>query len=566
MWTNSFPQVILADNLRKINFDIKYFFYKDILKDHSVNCTIEKPKKLNICKKCSRDQKRIIDNFNFDYSYLEKYIVLDDILKINKILNPIKKKIIDDFVNLKYEGIPVGEFALYSSILTNKRLKISEFTKEQKKDYLRDLKECLLTICAFKKIFLSEKASSILLYNSYYGKNRCIKFLAKKYQVKAIIIHAGNNNANYLKTLVISRNDLMDHLININTRFWKKFKDIPTNIKSFNLTRQHLSSQFKSSSIFTYSKARKKNFDIRKQFKIKENQKIVLLALSSPDETNASISVKTPYPKLYDFKDQKSLIKYLADYAKQNPNIFLIIRVHPREYKNKRDSIISSNYYLIKNLSLEYIKYKNIRFNMPEDGISLYNILPYIDVFVSHGTSVNVEASLLGLPCILPSGYYPDFPNDIVKIAKNRKNFIDLINEATNKEIDISIIKKAYRFFSLYHYYATFKINFLFAPIKHNFILRIIRYIFRDIFKSLDIIFYKFFDNKDYKNDLKKNLDIKNFRYLVYPKKNQNNTHLEKELILKNYRKVLIDAKFDMNLKSKIANFNNKIGTIKDIH
>ena len=42
MWTNSFPQAVLADNLRKFNFDIKYFFYKDISEDHSINLKFEK--------------------------------------------------------------------------------------------------------------------------------------------------------------------------------------------------------------------------------------------------------------------------------------------------------------------------------------------------------------------------------------------------------------------------------------------------------------------------------------------------------------------------------------------
>lgn len=554
VWTNSFPQAVLADNLRKFNFDIKYFFYKDISEDHSINLKFEK-KKFKICKKCSKDQKRITKNFNFEFAYLEKYINSDDIYKINKTLNPIIKKNINDAIKLKFDGIPVGQFALYTSILINKRQKITQFTKKQKEIYLRDLKECLLTICAFKKIFQTEKASSIILYNSYYGKNRCIKFLANKYKVKTIIIHAGPNYANYLKTLIMSTKDYMDNFVDINTKIWKKFKNIPVGLKSINLTKEHLSAEFNSRTIFTYSKAKKRNFNIRKQFNIKSDQKIVLFALSSPDETNASVAVQTPHPRLYDFKDQKSLIEFLIEYARKNPNIFLIIRVHPREFRNKRDNVISSNYYLLKEASLKYKKYKNIKFNMPEDEISLYNILPYIDVFVSHGTSVNYEASLLGLPCILPSGIYPQFPKDLVNIAKSKKDLIYLIDKGLKKEIDFNTIKKAYRFFALYHNYSTFKVNFLFAPIKHNAFLRAIRYLLRNFFKNLDIFFYKFFDNEKSINDLKKNLDIKNFRYLNYPKKNKDDKYLEKDLILKNYSEILNQAKFEMNHKSKIKDY-----------
>ena len=84
----------------------------------------------------------------------------------------------------------------------------------------------------------------------------------------------------------------------------------------------------------------------------------------------------------------------------------------------------------------------------------------------------------------------------------------------------------------------------------------------KNILKDLDILFYKFFDNGKSLNDLKKNLDIKKFNYLNYPRKNLITEKTEEKLILKNLEFIMNNSQFDFNIKSKLASFLAK-GNIK---
>lgn len=556
VWAHSFPEAVFADNLRKLNFNIEYIYPNNVLSDHSIDSDYNENKEIKLCNNCKKDQIRIIKGFNFKYSYLDDYIDKKPLLKINQICGLLKNKKISEIIKYKYEGVPVGRFALYEPILNNKNKKILTFTKKQKEFYLRNIKSCILAISAFQKILNKKKILALTFYNSYYAKHRCINFLAKKYKIKTITIHAGGNTENYLKTLLITSKDLVDHSIMQKNKIWPKIRNIPAIKESIIQTKNHFLSSFSSNYSYSWSSKIKNNFNLRKEFNIKDNKKIILLALSSSDEKKANKIINTPATSLQDFKNVKSLINFMITYASRRRDVFLIIRIHPREYINKRDNHISENYYTLKKFSNKFKKIKNIKFNFPDEKISFYNILPYIDTMVSEGSTANLDSAFLGLPNVLPAADdYIDFPDDISKIAKNKNNFSKLIDKSLDKEINVSIMKKTYRWFSLTHYHSTLKISFLCAPIKSSFFWSFLRYFAKNVLKNLDIVFYKYQNHKNIVNDLKKNLDIKNFNYFRFPKKKYSNIYIEEKLILKNLNSVLKNSQFNFSVKSKLGNF-----------
>ena len=222
-----------------------------------------------------------------------------------------------------------------------------------------------MVTCAFHRFFSEHKVSSVVVYNSYYGKNRCIKFLAKKFNIPTITIHGGNNRSIVYTSLLSTKIDLLEYTIS----HQNKFSKFSSNLKSIKLLLRHLAYLYKSKSYLAWSTPVKKNFNTRDHFKIKETQKIILLALSSPDEKIASRAIGSQGAEVSkkDFRNQESLIKFIEKYASKRDDVFFIIRVHPREFGNKRDKVTSVNYFKLKKISLEIEKkkYKNIKFNFP---------------------------------------------------------------------------------------------------------------------------------------------------------------------------------------------------------
>jgi hypothetical protein len=566
LWQHSFPTAIFADNLQKINFNVEYFLPKASPAGHLANGNNKNQGPIfdvKYCEQCKKKKKLILKSFGFKCHYLEEYLSDTDLHNINKIIESAKNKKSEYIYNLKYKGIDVGKFASYVSVLINKKIKIEEFDEIQKKKYLAEFKECLLVTCAFYKFFSEHKVSSVVVYNSYYGKNRCIKFLAKKFNIPTIAIHGGNNRSIIYTSLLSTKMDLLDYTISIQSKFSK----FSSNLKSIKLLLEHLAALFDSKSYLAWSTPVEKNFNTRDHFKIKENQKIILLALSSPDEKIASRAAGTQGAEVSkkDFRSQESLIKFIEKYASKRDDVFLIIRVHPREFVNKRDKVTSVNYFKLKKISLEIEKkkYKNIKFNFPEEEISFYDIVTQIDLLVSEGSTVNIETSILGLPCVLPRGIYPDVPSSLVNVARNKKHLSQLIDKYLKKEIDPKIIINTFRYFSYLQDYTTFKFPFLTAPNTCTFFERAVRYIINRYFygSHLDILFYKL---KNFRNKVtikfQKNFDIKSLSYFEFHPRNQIDVRAEKKLVLDNLKFFLL-KKTDClkNPNSKLSRFFNKI-------
>ena len=139
--------------------NIDYVGCKDIL---SKQCTtmwmyenngqLNNLDKKNICENCVRDQKKITNNFKYNYLTLEDFVSSEDLKKIEHILKFLKKRNVQKISKYSYEGIELGKFALYETVLSYKKLNL-KFNSKEKKKYLLDLRGCLISLFAFKKNF-----------------------------------------------------------------------------------------------------------------------------------------------------------------------------------------------------------------------------------------------------------------------------------------------------------------------------------------------------------------------------------------------------------------------------
>ena len=120
--------------------------------------------------------------------------------------------------------------------------------------------------------------------------------------------------------------------------------------------------------------------------------------MSSADEAFAAYTIDAfPSSKFHSkvFKNQKEWLLETIDFFKNRKEFGLIIRVHPREYINRREDQISSNY---KNLQkiLEAIDFDNIYVNYPSDNVSIYNLFEIVDV-----TLVSWSLTAIDLCCLM---------------------------------------------------------------------------------------------------------------------------------------------------------------------
>jgi hypothetical protein len=99
------------------------------------------------------------------------------------------------------------------------------------------------------------------------------------------------------------------------------------------------------------------------------------------------------------FENGFEWISYLVEQIKDRQDLHLIIRVHPREFPNKRESTLSENAKNLRELLLDLPI--NVSVNWPEQNISLYGLAHIVDVVLNASSSAGIEMSALGLPVVL---------------------------------------------------------------------------------------------------------------------------------------------------------------------
>jgi hypothetical protein len=369
----------------------------------------------------------------------------------------IKKLTTNNFEKLVVDDIQIGKMALYEFLLHSKKMD-PKLTEKEWRECLVYIKDSLISFFACRLIINEEKPDILLLYNTLYSVNRVWEKYAKLREIPVYFLHNGENLSDREDTLLIAKNDSIYYLNRV-ISFWSNVKNISVSQKELSYVTDNFLKLIGAKHFLTYSAPKsKKRINVRKIFDVKNNQQIIVATMSSNDEIFAAqyVGAWEP-PKHLMFKSQEEWVKVLIEYAKRRQDLFLIIRVHPREFPNKRETVKSVHIKVLekafKNLP------PNVRVNWPTDKISIYDLAQETDVFLNAWSSVGVEMSLLGIPVVIYSKELILYPHDLNYLAKDREDYFAKIELALKKGWSYEKIKKTYRWLALYYYHTIVRLR-----------------------------------------------------------------------------------------------------------
>jgi hypothetical protein len=213
-------------------------------------------------------------------------------------------------------------------------------------------------------------------------------------------------------------------------------------------------------SVFIYSAPKSmEKVDLRRKFGIGKQQKVLVATMSSHDERFAAVTIGVmPESRDLVFPTQVDWIGALIEFVAKRPELFLIIRVHPREFPNKRETVVSEYASELKSLFVDLPV--NAKVNWPADEVSLYDIANMANVFLNSRSTTGFEMSLLGLPVVV---YSPDqlysYPSDLNYMAISREKYFQEIDRAISDGWNIERSRMAYRWGVFQHYHSTINIS-----------------------------------------------------------------------------------------------------------
>src|SRR5262249_38520391 len=136
-------------------------------------------------------------------------------------------------------------------------------------------------------------------------------------------------------------------------------------------------------------------------------------------------------------------IRALIDWIRTKPDRFLLVRVHPREFPNKRDRKKSEH---AEALERELATLPpNVRVNWPTDELSIYDVAEQADVFLNAWSSAGKEMTLLGLPVVIFCPEVLQYPAELNYVGTTRDSYFAAIETALRDGWSFEHTRAAFR-------------------------------------------------------------------------------------------------------------------------
>lgn len=400
-----------------------------------------------ICKRCTSQASLLRREFHLRGPVLAEQVTAADEREVDALL---ARTTPENFLDLTVHGVHAGRLALYEYLLDAKKSSLKFDDEADWGKYRVALQNALYALLCGVRLFDTCKPDALVVYNSLYAVNNVVCHLADLRGIPRYMQHAGGNLAHRLDTMMLARGDLFDFMAHVK-QVWERRRDRAVSDRAAAWVTDHFVELLTGRSPFAYSSAKEAEVDIRGRFGIGPLQKILCATMSSYDERFAaeSIGARKPVTNLL-FPYQVGWIRALVDYMKPRPELFLIIRVHPREFPNKRDGVKSAHAGLLEQVLKDLPA--NVGVNWPADGLSLYDLAEHVDVFLNAWSSVGKEMALLGIPVVVYSDDYLLYPAELNYVGKDRDAYFAAIERALMDGWRYENLRQAYRWCGLeYH-------------------------------------------------------------------------------------------------------------------
>jgi hypothetical protein len=400
IWDHSLLEFQLAKILGKRQFEITIVNCGGVFKgicavrqNYGMSLTSNHEQMIQLCRKC-----KVASDMGLQANPKMVRIVMGDRFKSDsenvweseEIFKPNSEILLDQIQKSEVRA------TLYELILKFKKRDL--ILSEEEAKYLNDaIANYRISKQLSERILDENDFDAVLIYNPQYAINTAMAEAANKRGVRVYYTSATGSLSEMKTTLRIY--DWFKFLLRDPALTkWNLNRDIASKSDLVRIRRHQKLSQ-KATSAFTYS-ARARGQSVRAKFGI-DQRKIFLLAMSSYDEYSAA-KIATLFPTEMTesevFKDQTAWLKFTIQWFSKLNDTALIIRPHPREIPNKRDSQSAP-----VNLEFEAVL-KNLPANVylddPNDKFSLYDHFREIDGVLVSWSNVGLESLMHGIPVV----------------------------------------------------------------------------------------------------------------------------------------------------------------------
>lgn len=459
IWVHAFPEALIAEALAQRGHEIVYVTCGRVFNEMCVPMsalriphTAAADAKAAACEICDRNKALLRRSFPYRSYDLSSLLTPDDTRIAQEMVASLSE---NNLLSASFQGIEFGRAALSTFLLVNKRKEL-KFDANQWLLYKTEARNTLLSLMGGIRVFEQEKPDRLFLYSPGYSVNLVWARIAEQRGVAQYYIQGGNNLSDRLRRLIFVKGLYWQ---GINLREWPRFRELPCEPASVKYVVDHFIELFRGASAFAYSIGRQgSSADLRPLLGVGAHQKLLLATMSSYDELFAGeVTGQIPALSRGAFSSQLEWLESLIGFLRGRPDLFLLIRVHPREFPNRRDSVKSEHAGELERLLASLPD--NVRVNWPSDNLSLYDLAEEVDVCLNAWSNAGKEMGFLGIPVVLYSTQTIFYAADLGYAADTAEEYFAKIDLALRDGWRFDNIRSACRWYVFDDLYSRVDIN-----------------------------------------------------------------------------------------------------------
>jgi hypothetical protein len=400
------------------------------------------------CSRCIRNTEIINTNLlkKTTEAKLEDFLTTSE---VSLIKNTIQRSTINQKISYIEDGFAIGKIALYETLNNYKKVDLN-LTQEEEKFYEGCLFNSIALYKASKKAIEIFQPDIVIAHAPFYSGTSMLAQYSIKLGITTYFMDGSNNISERRSSIRIW--DLAKYgFFPPGYRIWdshsENFKVQPKEMKR---VARHIN-ETKSSRSFSVYSPRPKGLSTREFFSIGKSDKIILACLSSHDEyfadlTAGFISEQDYISRVY--PDQINWIEALIEWVAKEQNTHLIVRLHPREFPNKRESQVSPRGVLweqiLRNLP------KNVHIDHPKLNFALHDHFKEIDVLTTGWSTTGLEALSEGIPVVTYDKNLVKYPVSIHFSGESEKEYFENLILSLKLDKSFEVRQKAI-FYQIFH-------------------------------------------------------------------------------------------------------------------
>ena len=438
IWVHALPEIQLGKILERNGISVSLLGCSENFQEYCTSMTAagleltdQDFRKQQICDYCVklRSYSEELPQIKFLSTAMNYYE-----MKFIQIPNSLENQ-----VALTVGGVGIGKIALYETLIKYKKVNL-KLTDVERLHYEASLRNAIRSYDIATKVLKDEAPDTVICYSPQYIVPGIFAAVAKSMGIPVIFVEGSN-----VDTERYSHLRLWD---------WEEFGlsqpalSNPTNFELYTPTRKaiqraekQIKTKYSSATFSVYSPASKGQNPID-FFGLDASKKTYLMAMSSYDEVYSGFMIgKLPIERFRGlvFEDQVEWLEKTIHWFSNNPDLQLIVRPHPREFPNKRESETSDHYQAWERVLRDLPT--NVRLDHPSLGFSLFDHFKKIDVVITGWSSTGLEALANGIPVVTYDQNLPTFSSSIHLTGNSQEEYFEnLLKAATEGSSDLNRI------------------------------------------------------------------------------------------------------------------------------